>query len=261
MEEAAFVISIVSVLLTAVLAGFGILFQWLVSKDTRQQGAEIRQDVGIFKSEASGLLGEIRGLTTQTRESQERQVETMLHALVDRTREVTTTGAAGVMERIDAIEAALREEREPSEEVTAELHQLRERVEALSLDIPEAMQRAQPVMRGRVRVVAVHVFPTAILPGENVEITVDCTGDVQGLVVACGVATPEELAWGSKRVIDRGREGVGAGHTFPSFRYPQDFPGATTEARGGYMVRGELRLSLDAYTPIIDTAFGQFRVA
>jgi hypothetical protein len=230
----------------------------LVSRDTRQQAAEIRQDVGNFKGEASALLGEIRGLTTETRESQERQVETMLHALVDRTTEATTTGTAGLIERIDAMEAALREEREPSGDLARGLSELRDKVEALSIDIPRAAQRAQPRM-GHPRIGRVNVFPPQLLPGEEVRILLDCEGDVDGLVVACGVATPEQRVWGSKRVVVRGRDGVGMGHTFPSFWYPRDFPGADSHASGGYFVRGELRWPGTDEPPIC-TEFATFHV-
>jgi hypothetical protein len=258
MDVAALVISIVALILAAILAGFGVLLQWLISRDTRQQATEIRQDVGSFKGEASAILGEIRGLTTQTRESQERQVDTMLHALVDRTTEAITTGTAGLIERIDAIEGTLRQEREPSEQLAGELRELRGKVEALSIDIPRAVQRAQPRMAPP-RIGRVHVIPHQVTPGEEVQIVLDCEGDVEGLVAACGVATPEQRAWGSKRVINRGREGVGMGHTFPSFWYPRDFPGADSQASGGYYVRGELRWpGIDE--PPICTEFATFYV-
>jgi hypothetical protein len=258
MDVAALVISIVSVLLTAILASFGVLLQWLISRDTRQQATEIRQDVGNFKGEASALLGEIRGLTTQTRESQERQFNTMLHAVVDRTTEATTTGTAGVIERIDAIEERLRALGAPSEELMGELHQLRGRVEALSFEIPRAAQRAQPRM-GHPKIGRVYVIPPQVLPGEEVQIVLDCEGDVEGLVAACGVATPEQRAWGAKRVVDPGRDGVGMGHTFPSFWYPRDFPDAHSRARGGHFVRGELRWP-GVDEPPICTEFAVFYV-
>jgi hypothetical protein len=230
MDVAALVISIVSVLLTAILAGFGVLLQWLISRDTRQQATEIRQDVGNFKTEASALLGEIRGLTTETRQSQERQVETMINALVARTTEATTTGAAGVIERIDAIEDRLRAVGVPSEELMSELGELRSKVEALSIEIPRAAQEAAPIEPTITRIV---VMPREVNAGETVVISLLYTGIGPNCIAACGVATPDGKTVGATKLANpAGRLCV--------FAYPKDFPGADTNARGGYLINGEL---------------------
>ena len=230
MDVAALVISIVSVFLAAGLAGLGMFFQLLVSRDTRQQAAEIRQDVGNFKSEASAILGEIRGLTTQTRESQERQFDTMLHAVVDRTTEATTAGTAGLIERIDAIEDRLRAVGTPSEELMGELHQLRDRVEAFALDIPRAAQQAAPIEPAKWGIV---VLPREVNTGQGVAISLLYTTIGPHHIAACGVATPDGKVFGAMKPANPARR-------LCLFAYPEDFPGADTQARGGYLVHGEL---------------------
>jgi hypothetical protein len=233
MEVAALTISIVSVFLAALLAAWGGYTQWLVSRDTREQLTQM-----------SALLGEIRGLTTQTRESQERQFETMLHAVVDRTedrtREATTLGTAGLIERIDAVETALREDREPSE-VARELADLRNRVEALAIEIPNAVRRGGEAQAGALPSIEKLSVPRSVPQGASVRISAWCDCITYGredalLDLVCGVAPP------AGPPIEVTVPIRASGRTFQGFTYPDDFDGADSNAPGEYVVRTALQL-------------------
>jgi len=246
MEESALFISALALIVTVLLAGLGLLLQWLISKDTRQQATEIRKDVAEFKAEASSLLGEIRGLTTETRQSQERQMDTMIHAFISRTTEAASTGTANIDKRIDSIEAALGDQ-QISEQVRSELGDLRSAVESLKYNIPTAARSAAALGWGRIRHLTVD---SVVFTGGTVEILV---GYDVPLHVAhrllCHVFSPSLRAYSAET----------RGHLPPGewlFTYPRSFPGADLEAYGTYSVRAELLLEESG--ELLDTAMSSF---
>lgn len=227
MDIAAVVISIIAVMLAAILACFGIGLQWMISRDTRGQATQ-----------AESLLSEIRGLTTITRETQERQFDTVLQAVVRRTSEVTTTGSDGIIERINGIEAALAEGRDPSERVSGELRQLRAMVETLKHEIPRAMQETGPSAEPpRIQRLDLHAQRWAV--GERVEIRLSWHspgGWLQyAMVVGCRVVAPDTSMSITYEELD-----LLPGHHERHFTYPDDFRDARTDLAGRYLVEVQL---------------------
>ena len=247
MEESALFISALALIVTVLLAGFGMLFQWLISQDTRQQATEIRKDVAEFKVEVSSLLGEIRGLTTETRQSQERQMDTMIHAFISRTTEATSTGTANIDKRIDAIQAALGDQ-QISDQVRAELGELRSAVESLKYSIPTAAHSAAALGLGRIKYVT--VTPVTVSPGASVEILVgyDAPQQVE-YILTCVVNSPS-----AARYIKVVKGPFAPGEWL--FRFPQEFWGAKLEAHGQYEVVAQLHLPEPG--GLLDTAASSF---
>ncbi len=261
MDEASLVISIASLLAALILAGFGTLLQWLVSKDTRQQATDIRKDIGDFKSEASSLLGEIRGLTTQTRESQERQFDTMLQWFIDKTKEAASTSIANAVESIDAVDEAIQQQK-PSEQVRDELRQARNLVEHIPLQVQNAVDELTP---GTIaKIVAFTVNPVVASKGGRVRVDITCLalaprylwpGDYPPLV-SCGVTAPDGKMFTRKSPM---LFGTGRGEGFLRFDYPLDFPEADSETMGEYIVTAQVWSTGD-HPQLLDRADVSFSV-
>lgn len=256
MEESALFISALALIVTVLLAGFGMLFQWLVSKDTRQQATEIRKDVGDFKSAASSLLGEIRGLTTETRQSQERQMDTMIHAITGQATDATATGTADIEQRIDGIEAALGDQH-LSEQVQDELRDLRKTVEALRYQIPTAMRGIRPKLRPIAKIRSVTVDPPQIESGAGAAITVfyESTAPSRHRIgLSFGVTTPKEKMFSIR--FDMWQSVSGAGDRV-AVRFPDNFDGADSRAKGDYIATAQLWDPSDDAQPLdrVDVPF------
>jgi len=244
MEESALFISALALIVTMLLAGLGMLFQWLVSKDTRQQATEIRKDVGDFKAEAGQILGEIRGLTTDTREAQKDQVSKMLDMIAQRTTAVTSSGTADIVDRIDAVEAALEEQ--PPAEVSRQLESLRQLVGELPYAINRSLQPAawrvgsegglsEPGKYANLRLI---LNRQEVARGGTLRIHVVAEDvGLAPLYVSCGVTTPSGRMFSQKVPAVRGG---GRGEPFAAFEYPFDYPDADTNELGEYIVTGQL---------------------
>jgi len=235
MDETALVISIVSLLMALLLAGFGTILQWLISKDTRQQGTEIRNDVASFKTEVSSLLGEIRGLTTETRQTQERQMDTMIHAITGQATVATATGAANIEQRIDAMEAALGDQHLP-QEVQGEIRDLRRTVEALRYQIPAAMRTVRPVPDPFTEIVTVAVTPSMVPSGGSAAIKciVNMKRPRRDLFLSCGVTTPRQTMFNLRTNVPLAPESSFV------FRFPEEYAGADSIAAGDYIATVQL---------------------
>ena len=236
-----------------------ILFGVLFYKWQTEQGARIADTINNFAKEMHAVLGEIKGLTTSTREQQERQTETLINALADRQRmeaavaaeDVTGEGVRDILQRLQGLEEALPT---AADGTRPELEEIRERLDSLAKQVGGAVQQApgpeaaeifremldhairaggprEPGLLGNGGGVSLVFYPREIAQGGEVRIAPSGwvpRGDFEDL--RCSVSSPnglpwqgdihQDLKWGSP----------------PSIGFPSGFPGASTDAPGEYLV-------------------------
>jgi len=136
-DTAALVISVVALVLALILAIGGLGLQWLAYRATSDQARSIAGDVGQFRIDMHGLLGELRGMTERMMAAQERQFTKMLDAFVTRP---WMLGEAGVraedsMKELQEFERLLRDLSESlrqqgaSDEVMSRLERMESRLD------------------------------------------------------------------------------------------------------------------------------------
>lgn len=208
--------------------------------------------------EMHGLLSKIEGLTTSTREQQQRETETLINALADRQRteaavaaeDVTGERVRDILQRLQGLEEALPT---AADGTRPELEEIRERLDVLAQQVGAAVQQAtdsqlkmfreeldrslrveglgghDPLGNGgRISLV---FYPPEIAQGGEVRIAPSGwvpRGDFEDL--RCLVTAPrgvtwqgdihQDLKWGSP----------------PSIGFPSGFPGASTDTPGQYLV-------------------------
>lgn len=118
----------------------GVLFyRWQT-----EQGREITKTINDFAKEMHAVLGEIKGLTTGTREQLQDQFKWLLQAAVGEER---ATLASDVAQKLDALEGAFAglEAKAGSglnEQLGAEVEALKERVSSLSSELSAVARKA-----------------------------------------------------------------------------------------------------------------------
>jgi methyl-accepting chemotaxis protein len=155
LDVAAIIIAIVAILLSAVLAGFGILIQLQTHKATAEQSERAARNIADMRTEIHGLVGELRGMTERMVEAQERQFNRMLDAFVTRpaaAEEVAAkTGESAdrlqqISEEMDALKEEMRRAAS-ADEVQHKLDELASRVEAVSESTSRAARLAEAAAR------------------------------------------------------------------------------------------------------------------
>ena len=144
MEELTIGLAITAVIFAIVAMFFEIFFyRWQT-----QQGQSISDNVSTFANEMHDLVGELRGLAAGTQETQQKQVQTMLDALVERqapqveaaVEASTQFSVSELAEKISHIESMV-EQSPQSEAVHKELGAMRETLGSLQADMSDAVAR------------------------------------------------------------------------------------------------------------------------
>jgi len=247
MDVAAIIVAIVAIVVGVLLAGFGILIQFLTHKATTEQSERVADSVAQFRADMQGLVRELKGITDTLVAVQREQFSRMLDAFV------TRPGAAA-----DAAEKA-SQSAVTAEEVGGMLEALREEVEKVASPGPvlsrlEALERRFDDIRESSAAAArfagaasrpsfpdnpylrfgladegsiwVDIDPAVVSPGGRV--TISYVGGSQGVfseLVDCEVVTPDG------RVLTAPWPSSAAALVFPDH-----FPYASTELEGTYRV-------------------------
>jgi hypothetical protein len=156
MDTAALVISIFAVLLTVVVAGFGILIQFLTHKATTEQSERVAASVGQFRTDMQGLVSELKGMTDALVHAQQQQFNRMLDAFVTRPEAASEAAekaseSAGIADELRSEFESLREEigsAGGTDAVVAALDRVRERLEEVHRTAEQAAQSAQVAAKG-----------------------------------------------------------------------------------------------------------------
>jgi hypothetical protein len=233
---------------------FGVLFyHWQT-----EQGARIAQTISDFAKEMHAVLGEIKGLTTSTREQQERQTETLINALADRQRteaavaaeDVAGEGVRDILQRLQGLEETLPT---AADGTRPELEEIRERLDSLAKQVGGAVQQATAANLGLFREmldralraegsgehgplgngggISLVFYPREIAQGGDVRIAPSgwvSSGDFEDL--RCLVSSPHGLTWEGEVHQDL------KWGSPPSIGFPSGFPGASTDTPGQYLV-------------------------
>jgi len=225
----------------------GVLFyRWQT-----EQGREITKSVNDFAKEMHGLVGELRGMTERMVEAQERQFNRMLDAFVTKpgaAAEVAerTGESAESLQQISEEMAALKEQLRhaaSADDVQSKLDDLARRLEAVSESTTHAARLAEgaaaerkPSRRfepSRRRYGIMRVLPSGVPPGGQVTIKTLLEvplRDVESVV--CLVSSPSERTWSQwwRRSPSEERGN-------PTFLFPDEFAGASTDELGPYAVK------------------------
>ncbi len=84
MDVASLIIAVTSLVLALLIAGFGVLLQFLMFKASSEQTTAVGKSLGDFQSELQHLLGQIEGRTDAMTTTLNEQFNTMLDAFVRR---------------------------------------------------------------------------------------------------------------------------------------------------------------------------------
>jgi hypothetical protein len=247
MDVAAVIVAIVAILLSAVLAGFGILIQLQTHKATTEQSERVADSVAQFRVDMGGLVGELKGMTHTLVEAQQQQFNRMLDAFVTRpgaaaeVAERTGESAESLQQISDAMEALKQEIRRAAsaDEVQHKLDELAGRLEAVSASTAQAARLAEAAAWdvGRApaeaaRLARVYVGPDTVARGQPVSITLllyDPLRDPD--YVTCAVGSPSGARWTSELTPAQLQS-----QAVPNFVFPDHFPGGSTEETGEYDV-------------------------
>jgi hypothetical protein len=244
METAALVISIFAVLLTVVVAGFGILIQFLTHKATSEQSERVADSVAQFRADMQGLVGELKGITDTLVGVQREQFDRMLEAFVTKpgaaaeVAERTGESAERLQQISDAMEALKEEIRgaASADEVQHKLDELAGRLEAVSASTAQAARLAQAAAqpatgaagRGGVRLVT---EPKQIGRGGQVRLRI--FGASSPLArIRCEVTAPD----GSTLVAWFGDAPAALPFQGLLLVFPDHFEAASTDTPGAYQV-------------------------
>jgi len=245
MTEAALALSIAAMVLAVATIFFDILFyRWQT-----EQGARITGTVNDFAKEMHGVLGEIKGLTTGTRQELQEQFKFLLQAAVGQER---VSIGEGLEERVATIEQRVAGVEERSQatddaELTTMVGQLKRDVSSLQEGLAGLRQGAGAAGAGALpdrRAVEIAegflsygrtglpllVEPPVVEPGGKValrRVGGAATGTLTSLLDSseCEVRTPDG------RVLSRSWL-----NSVPELVFPDDFRYASTELEGEYRV-------------------------
>jgi hypothetical protein len=154
MEQLTIGLAIAALILSVV----AILFEVFFYRWQTQQGQSITERVTTFAEKMHELLGELRGLSTRTHETQERQFQSMLDVMVAREARVqadvqaeTEPPVSDMIQRIGHIEELVQQSPQ-SERLREELGEMRSAIATLQTVIPEVVARSvRSVSRDTVR--------------------------------------------------------------------------------------------------------------
>jgi hypothetical protein len=260
MDVAAIIVAIVAIMVGALLAGFGILIQFLTHKATTEQSERVADSVAQFRADMQGLVSEVKGITDTLVGVQREQFNRMLDAFVTRPEAAgeaadRATESAATAQEVGRMLEALRED-------VANLTRpgsLPERLEALDRRLEEIRQSSAAAARfadaasrrgfaRRYGKVTVH--PSVVSRGGRVTIQ------------ALPVVAPRHVVY-SECTVARGKkqwtaieeaEGSGEPRSL-EWVFPGDFPGASTEEPGTYWVWTTLGTGWNRNQPLEDASF------
>lgn len=227
-----------------------------------QQAAKSQREISDYVGQMRGVLGEIKGLTTGTREQQQEQFKQVLDYLLGQQR--TSIGqeleerVAGIEERVAGLAGGPSPD--AKEQVDSRMEELKREIEGLAKDIEALGERAAPQpppalwgadrslvdlvlrygkKRGRAPfMLAVH--PGRVQVGGRLRIYQQGwipTGDFETLDFT--VMPPEGPKW-TRRLLQE----LGGPAERDGFNFPDDFPGASTDVPGAYTVLAQ-RVSME----------------
>jgi uncharacterized protein YoxC len=207
----------------------GVLFyRWQT-----EQGREITRTVNDFAKEMHAVLGEIKGLTTGTREQLQEQFKFVLDRAFGRGR---ASLAEDVAQRLEVVERAFadlsaRAGAESEAELAADIGTLKERVASLSSELSAVAKKAAEPAEPRVssaqpRRATLLIRPKRTRVGGKVGIRVfGATGGVFARTT-CEVSTPQDETFAAEF----------PGLTAGPLVFPDDFEEASSDVAGLYEV-------------------------
>ncbi len=160
MDIAALIISILALVLALVIAGFGIVVQFLMFRSSSAQTTNVAVSLGGFKTDLQSMIGELKGQTASMAGTQREQFNTMLDAFVRRPEAAaqaateasnTERQAKELSDRLAALEERIAHSTESSN-VDAALRDLRDGISAISQSASSAARLAGEVSYGMHRV-------------------------------------------------------------------------------------------------------------
>lgn len=234
----------------------GVLFyRWQTD-----QGREVTKTINDFAKEMHAVLGEIKGLTTGTREQLQEQFTLALKAAVGQDRALVAEDLADKLRHIEDRMSGLEESAagQVGEELRSQIDGLREQVSSLAAELAAAAREASSAASFLTSAepsgeAALLPDPREVKRGEKV--TLHISGVALGRSLVLGIA--------SARCEVRMPDGTRVDADFPPHRapvlvFPDDFSYASTDLPGEYRVRayGTKRMSFGNITDLLsETCF------
>ena len=155
MDVAALVISVVALILALVVAGFGILLQFLTYRATSEQTGRVSKDLAGFGGDLETMIARLQGQTETMTGVQRDQFNTMLEAFVTKPGAAgeaaekaseSATGLREVLERLESLEGRISEYPDV-DRLGEELRAIRQRVDVVAETASAAARLADQVSR------------------------------------------------------------------------------------------------------------------